>query len=353
LPENYREICLKTISDIGDQEKKVKVFNEWEKFTSTNRESIESYYHRFIQLMNDLKRNKHCIDSQFLNNLQSEWKRHVTIVHQTKNLHEADFTQIYDFLKMNQDEVNELRAERLAKSHDPLALMAHSQNSFNFPTTHKDQSSSSTHSIGKLRMLEVMVGISLDSMLDKWHRISKDIMHGRMNRLVVVPGIANQSGSGNVVVTRAEGTRIGNQARCYNCRGLGHIARNCTARPRRRDAAYLQTQLLIAQKEEVGIQLQAKEFDFMAAAGDLDEIEEVNANYILMANLQQASTSGTQLDKALVYDTDGSAKNDNHITSVALSIVQSGGTVETSSAPNEETRAHQKTVYRNLIDQVA
>ncbi|GJR75286.1 hypothetical protein Tco_0087651 [Tanacetum coccineum] len=62
--------------------------------------------------------------------------------------------------------------------------------------------------------------------------------------------------------------------------------------PRRRDAAYLQTQLLIAQKEEAGIQLQAEEFDLMAAAADLDEIEEVNANCILMANLQQASTSG-------------------------------------------------------------
>nr|GEX40984.1 hypothetical protein [Tanacetum cinerariifolium] len=46
----------------------------------------------------------------------------------------------------------------------------------------------------------------------------------------------------------------------------------------------------------------------MAAAGDLDEIEEVNGNCILMANLQQASTSGTQLDKDLVYDTDGSAE---------------------------------------------
>nr|GFB31919.1 hypothetical protein [Tanacetum cinerariifolium] len=37
--------------------------------------------------------------------------------------------------------------------------------------------------------------------------------------------------------------------------------------------------------QSCGIQLQAKEFDFMAAAGDLDEIEEVNANCILMANL--------------------------------------------------------------------
>ncbi|GJW48165.1 hypothetical protein Tco_0079811 [Tanacetum coccineum] len=42
----------------------------------------------------------------------------------------------------------------------------------------------------------------------------------------------------------------------------------------------------------------------MAATGDINEIEEFNANCILMANLQQASTSGTQTDKASVYDSD-------------------------------------------------
>nr|GFD48968.1 hypothetical protein [Tanacetum cinerariifolium] len=120
--------------------------------------------------------------------------------------------------------------------------------------------------------------------------------------------------------------------------------------------------------------------------GDLDEMKEVNANCILMANLQQASTSGTQLDKAPFYDTDSSAEvqlndncynndifnmftqeeqytdllepipesqlvpqNDNYVTSVAPSMVPSRGTVETSFAPIEETRAHQETVYRNLI----
>nr|GEX78114.1 integrase, catalytic region, zinc finger, CCHC-type, peptidase aspartic, catalytic [Tanacetum cinerariifolium] len=258
-------------SDI--QEKKAKLFNEWEKFTSTDGGSIESYYHHIMQLMNDLKRHKHFPDNiaanlKFLNNLQPEWKRHVTI------------------------------------------------------------------------------------------------NGGNQNGLVVVPGIANQNGTGNIVTVRAK------------------------ARPRRRDAAYFHTQPLIAQKEEAEIQLQVQEFDFMAVAGDLDEIEEVNANCILMANLQHASTSGTQLNKAPVYDTNGSAEvqpndncydneifnmftqeeqymdllepipkpqlvlqNDNHVFSVALTMVQSGGTVETSSAPNEETRAHQETVHRVFVPQ--
>nr|GFD18769.1 hypothetical protein [Tanacetum cinerariifolium] len=106
--------------------------------------------------------------------------------------------------------------------------------------------------------------------------------------LIVVSGIsnpnANQNGNGNVVAARAK------------------------VRPRRRDVAYLQTLSLISQKEEARIQLQAEEFDIMVDAEDLDKIEEVNANCILMANLQQSLTSGTQTDKALVYDLDGSAK---------------------------------------------
>nr|GFD08067.1 hypothetical protein [Tanacetum cinerariifolium] len=35
----------------------------------------------------------------------SEWSRHVTIVHQTKDLHTADYTQLYDFMKYNQMEI--------------------------------------------------------------------------------------------------------------------------------------------------------------------------------------------------------------------------------------------------------
>nr|GEY73927.1 hypothetical protein [Tanacetum cinerariifolium] len=134
---------------------------------------------------------------------------------------------------------------------------------------------------------------------------------GIMMLLGIRNGNQNQIGNGNLVAARAEGNAAGqngNQIRCYNCRKVGHYARNCIVRPKRRDAAYLQTQLLIAQKEEAGIQLQAEEYDLIAAAADLDEIKVVNANCILMANLQKASTLGTPTDSAPVYDIDGSTE---------------------------------------------
>ncbi|GJX41907.1 gag-pol polyprotein [Tanacetum coccineum] len=134
---------------------------------------------------------------------------------------------------------------------------------------------------------------------------------GNQNGLSVISGIANQNGNGNVVAARAEGNGNGingNQIRCYNCQGMDHYASNCTVKPRKLDAAYLQKQMQLAQKEEAGIQLTQEEFDFMADAGAYEEIERVNANCTLKDNLQQASTSGTQTDKAPVYDSNGSAE---------------------------------------------
>ncbi|GKB41646.1 retrovirus-related pol polyprotein from transposon TNT 1-94 [Tanacetum coccineum] len=184
-------------------------------------------------------------------------------------------------------------------------------------------------------------------------------------------------------LARAEGNGNGingNQIRCYNCQGVDHYARNCTVKPRKRDAAYFQTQLQIAQKEEARIQLNSEEFNFMAGA--YDEIEEVIANCTLKDNLQQASTSGTQTDNAPVYDSDGSAKvheydncynneifnmftqeeqytellepipeqhqvqqNDSNVTYAVSSVEQSGGTVEKHPATIEETHAYFESLY--------
>nr|GEX52081.1 hypothetical protein [Tanacetum cinerariifolium] len=260
-------------SDIGIQEKKAKLFNEWERFTSNEGESIKSYYHRFLKLMNDLKRNKHFPEKitsnlKFLNNLQPEWSRH--------------------------QEVDELKAKRLAKIQDPLALMANSNNPYASLAPHQDLSpfnqnymqqpmpnpdditDSTTTMNMALALMAKAFKLNYSAPTNNNQRISSNPRNrqykgqnaGNLNGYNTVQNVGNQNqiGNGNLVAVRAEGNAAGhnkNQIMCYNCRG-----------------------------EEVGIQLQAEEYDLMAAVVDLDEIEEVNANCILMANLQQASSSG-------------------------------------------------------------
>nr|GFB56048.1 hypothetical protein [Tanacetum cinerariifolium] len=270
------------------------------------------------------------------------------------------YTKLYDFLKYNQKDVDELKSERLAKTQDPLALMANFNNPYVFPTPYQDQSSFNqnylqqpmtnpediTNPTTAMNMALVLMAKafklnystptkqqsenfikpkeqadcstgyeygSRQTNTDDW-RVQNV---GNQNGLIGVQGNGNQNqiGNGNLVAARAERNAAGqngNHIRCYNCRGVGHYARNCTVRPRRRDAAYLQSQLLIAQKEEAGIQLQAEEYDLMDAAADRDEIKEVNANY-------------------------GSAENDTDVISKDTSVEQGGETVEQHPANFEET----------------
>nr|GEY35400.1 hypothetical protein [Tanacetum cinerariifolium] len=84
--------------------------------------------------------------------------------------------------------------------------------------------------------------------------------------------------------------------------------KNAVQNAKKKNGISVDTRLKIKE----GIQLQAKEFDLMAAVAHLDEIEKVNANCILMANLHQVSTSNTQTNKAPVYDSDGSAEVANY-----------------------------------------
>ncbi|GKE68077.1 hypothetical protein Tco_1526149, partial [Tanacetum coccineum] len=120
-----------------------------------------------------------------------------------------------------------------------------------------------------------------------------------------------------------------------------------------------------------------------------DEIEKVMANCNLHDNLQQASTSGTQSDKAPIYYSDGSAevhhsgnchdndifnmfiqeeqytelldpipephqiqRNDSNVIYAVSSVEQSGGIVEQHPANVEETRALYDSLYNNLATEV-
>ncbi|GKA29742.1 hypothetical protein Tco_0715987 [Tanacetum coccineum] len=80
--------------------------------------NLSSYYTRFYKLMNKMIRNNLTVDKmqvnvQFLQQLQPEWSRFVTIVKQQHKLDEVSYHKFFDILKQYQKEVNELRAERI------------------------------------------------------------------------------------------------------------------------------------------------------------------------------------------------------------------------------------------------
>nr|GFA84740.1 hypothetical protein [Tanacetum cinerariifolium] len=280
-----------------------------------------------------------------------------------------------------QKEVDELKAKRLAKTQDPLALMATSNNPYNFPVLNQDKPSFNQNYIKQpmpnpeditdltnamnmaLALMAKAFKLNYSTPTNNNQRISSNLRNrqiaqpgmnmgqdrqmqmvggngknqfrqvrnvGNQNGLIGVPGNANQNGNGNLVAARIEGMQLG-----------------------------IMTQLLIAQKEETGIQLQAEEFEFMAATADLDEIEEVNANCILIANQQQASTSSTQTDKAPytellepIPESHQVPHNDNNVIFEVTSVEQSGETVEQHLENVEETRALYDSLYQNLAIEV-
>ncbi|GKB08345.1 hypothetical protein Tco_0836629 [Tanacetum coccineum] len=112
-------------------------------------ESLESYYSRFYKMMNGLVRNQcivtnHQVNVQFLLQLKPEWQRFVTIVKQSQDLKNVSYHKLYDILKQHQNEVNKIRAERLACTPNPLALVAQQQPVYHSQThlTHYTQNSS-------------------------------------------------------------------------------------------------------------------------------------------------------------------------------------------------------------------
>nr|GFA78475.1 hypothetical protein [Tanacetum cinerariifolium] len=131
---------LKQGESINVQDLETNLFWEFGKFTSLDGESLETYYLRFYKMMNELTMNQckvtnHQVNVQFLIQLQPEWQRFVTLVKQIQELKNVSYHKLYDILKQHQHEVNEIRAKKIARVANPLALVAEQQPVYH-PQTH-------------------------------------------------------------------------------------------------------------------------------------------------------------------------------------------------------------------------
>nr|GFB49587.1 hypothetical protein [Tanacetum cinerariifolium] len=100
--ENYKNKVverLKQGESINVQDLETNLYWEFGEFTSRDGESLKSYYSSFYKMVNEL----------------------------SQELKTVSYHKFYDILKQHQNEVNEIRAERLTHTTNPLALVAQQQ----------------------------------------------------------------------------------------------------------------------------------------------------------------------------------------------------------------------------------
>ncbi|GJY23472.1 hypothetical protein Tco_0397130 [Tanacetum coccineum] len=100
-------------TSLTKQERECKLYDVFDKFTHIKEESLHLYYLRFTQLINDIniyniKLEQFQVNTKFLNSLPLELSKFVTDVKLVKDLHTANFDQLYAYLEQHELHANEV-----------------------------------------------------------------------------------------------------------------------------------------------------------------------------------------------------------------------------------------------------
>nr|GEZ69198.1 hypothetical protein [Tanacetum cinerariifolium] len=264
------------------------------------------------------------------------WKaieRFVTLVKQSQKLKTVSYHKLYDILKQHQNEVNEIRAKRITRTANPLALVAQQQPVYhpqNHPTHYTQNFSTrsqqaTTRNRGKAIVNSpppiydqepFMVAeddeMSKDKEIDKLMALIslsfKKIYKPTNNNLQTSSNTSRANQDNSLRINRGTGCesqRIGHVAgdrgtigttvvqksriQCYNCKEFGHVARECQKLKRVKDAAYHKEKMLLCKQEEARIQLNVEQADWRDDTDDKSEDQELEAHYMYMAQIQEVT----------------------------------------------------------------
>nr|GEV42388.1 hypothetical protein [Tanacetum cinerariifolium] len=226
------------------------------------------------------------VNVQFLQQLQPEWSRFVTIVKQRYKLDEVSYHKVFDILKQYQKEVNELHAERLARNANPLALVATAQANqdpyYQTSKSHKSHAPSSkpsiptrSHTTTRYTSKEIDKPITPPSETASEEDINpeqaqrdKDMRKNLALIAKTVNVVEDKENVGSLVVQQSG-------IQCFNCKEFGHFAKECRKPKRVKDSMYHKEKMLLCKQAEQG---------------------ELEAQYSYMAKIQEVPIGDTCTD---------------------------------------------------------
>nr|GEX22128.1 hypothetical protein [Tanacetum cinerariifolium] len=311
---------LKQGESINVQDLETNLYWEFRKFTSQDGESLKSYYSRFYKMVNKLIKNQcdvtnHQVNVHFLLQLQPEWQRFVTLVKQSQELKTVSYHRLYDILKQHQNKVKEIRAERIARTANPLALVAQQQPVYhpqNHPTHYTRNSSTRSQQAATKNKGKAIVNYPQPiydqepSMVAEDDEMSKDKEIDKLMDLISLSGAGYDNPRlGHVAGVRdTVGTTVVQKSgiQCYNYKEFGHVASECHKPKRVKDATYNREKMLLCKQEEAGIQLNVEQADWRDDTDDESEDQELEAHYMYMAQIQEVSPDAA--DSGPIFDSE-------------------------------------------------
>ncbi|GKA16628.1 integrase, catalytic region, zinc finger, CCHC-type containing protein [Tanacetum coccineum] len=248
-------------SELTKEDRESQLYDDFEHFCQNKGETIHDYYVWFAKLINDMRNIKMTmsrmqLNSKFINNMLPKWGRFVTAVKLNRGLRDSNYDQLYSYLKQHEAHANEnkMMLDRFTQHVvDPLALMSN---------VSQQQTSSNTRNQATVQDGRVVV----------------QNVQGRQNRgkgnnargagATGYGGVQNRGGNANASQAR--------QIKCYNCNGIGHIARNYTQPKRPHNSEYFKDKMLLMQAQENGVALDEEQLLFIAGGQDTVVDEDVD-----------------------------------------------------------------------------